>query len=307
MADSVANYLGQGTPASISKLGGGFSSANHLIEMQDGVKCVARLSSDGERLQKEADVLSLVSAREPSVPVPKVLDVFEQQADAPIACCLLSFCSGEPLDKAEDALSAEDCAQVCTELAAHAAAIHRIKFEQNGFLTTGPGIGLAFPSYVEGTVDYLSLCIENPTFLLRVGDNRADKLRALLGREELHLPPNTQCLTHGDFNQKNILVERNAKGKMVVSAILDWEFALSGSGMMDVGNLLRFEDESNGVDTETFAQAYVSAGGQMAPNWRAQAAFADILPQCNFLMEEVERPTTVKTALAVLDRYLSVF
>lgn len=305
LVESIVSYLGCGEVDSVSKLDGGFSSANYLIEMQDGFQCVARLAADGERLQKEADILNLVSAREPHIPIPNVLHFLEKQSETAPACCLVSFCAGEPLDKVEDTLTDDECIDVCTELAGYASAIHRIEFEKNGFFTAGPSVGLEFPSYVEGTVAYLALCIENSTFLSRVGGSRAEELRALLHREELHLPPNTQCLTHGDFNQKNVLVLRNDEGKMGVAALLDWEFALSGSGIMDIGNLLRFEGESKAVDGEIFANAYLVAGGHLAPNWRAQAAFADILPQCNFLMEEVERPTTIRTALGVIDRYLA--
>src|SRR5258708_14732387 len=36
----------------------------------------------------------------------------------------------------------------------------------------------------------------------------------------------------------------NDAGRHQVAAVLDWEFALSGSGVIDIGNLLRFEHES---------------------------------------------------------------
>ena len=43
-------------------------------------------------------------------------------------------------------------------------------------------------------------------------------------------------LVHGDFNGLNILMSGTD-----VSAILDWEFALSGSIYFDIGNMLRYE------------------------------------------------------------------
>jgi aminoglycoside/choline kinase family phosphotransferase len=44
-------------------------------------------------------------------------------------------------------------------------------------------------------------------------------------------------LVHADFNPKNILV-RGAS----VAAVLDWEFAFSGTPLFDVGNMLRFAE-----------------------------------------------------------------
>jgi aminoglycoside phosphotransferase (APT) family kinase protein len=46
------------------------------------------------------------------------------------------------------------------------------------------------------------------------------------------------CLVHSDANPKNVLVDPES---LAVTAVLDWEFAHSGSPMTDVGNLLRFD------------------------------------------------------------------
>jgi hypothetical protein len=89
-----------------------------------------------------------------------------------------------------------------------------------------------------------------------------------------------------------------------LTAVLDWEFALSASGVIDVGNALRFENESPAVEAERFSAAYREAGGILDDNWHAQAMFADLLAQLTFLVEQEERPRTFATALGVIDRYL---
>jgi aminoglycoside phosphotransferase (APT) family kinase protein len=45
-------------------------------------------------------------------------------------------------------------------------------------------------------------------------------------------------LVHSDANPKNVLVDRET---LEVTALLDWEFAHSGSPFTDLGNLLRFD------------------------------------------------------------------
>ncbi len=45
-------------------------------------------------------------------------------------------------------------------------------------------------------------------------------------------------LVHGDFGGRNLIV-RQVAGRWVAAAVLDWEFALSGSPLADVGHFLR--------------------------------------------------------------------
>lgn len=46
-------------------------------------------------------------------------------------------------------------------------------------------------------------------------------------------------LVHCDFDSANILVNR-INGFWMVTGVLDWEFALSGSSLWDVANMLRY-------------------------------------------------------------------
>ncbi|MGC2660865.1 MAG: hypothetical protein WA324_23160, partial [Bryobacteraceae bacterium] len=88
--------------------------------------------------------------------------------------------------------------------------------------------------------------------------------------------------------------------------VLDWEFAFSGSSVIDIGNLLRFENESPAVENIWFADAYRAAGGHLDKAWREQALFADLLSQCAFLTDPEELSKTFRTAIGVIDRTLAV-
>jgi len=46
-------------------------------------------------------------------------------------------------------------------------------------------------------------------------------------------------LVHGDLNAKNLLLASTADDRVVVTGVLDWEFAHAGSPWADLGNLLR--------------------------------------------------------------------
>ncbi len=158
-----------------------------------------------------------------------------------------------------------------------------------------------------GTVGFMQSCLDNADLQRRAGAERCRRLHhCVTHRPDLHEPSATHQLCHSDFNQKNFLIRRNANGRHELAAVLDWEFAFSGSGVIDIGNLLRFEHESPAVESNWFADAYRAAGGHLDQAWREQALFADLLAQCAFLINPEELPKTFKTAIGVIDRTLAV-
>src|SRR5690606_19935382 len=72
----------------------------------------------------------------------------------------------------------------------------------------------------------------------RIGEELAAASLALAAEQGGRLDswPGSQ-LIHGDFGGSNILLHR--AGEPAVAAVLDWEFAFSGSPAHDFGNLLR--------------------------------------------------------------------
>ena len=62
----------------------------------------------------------------------------------------------------------------------------------------------------------------------------------------------------------------------VVAAVLDWEFAFSGSPAIDFGNLLRPPLGERRSFVAALAAAYEAAGGRLPPDWQAIARIADL-------------------------------
>lgn len=89
-------------------------------------------------------------------------------------------------------------------------------------------------------------------------------------------------LVHCDYNGANILVmPRN--GTWEVSAVLDWEFACSGSSLIDVGNMLRHYQEEADPFEQAFIAGFRDAGGRLPPEWRRIADLYDLMSLCGFL------------------------
>ena len=81
-------------------------------------------------------------------------------------------------------------------------------------------------------------------------------------------------LCHCDFNPKNVLVDLDNDARV---GVLDWEFGISGHGLIDLGNFFRFmHDYPTGADV-AFIEGYSDGMGGIYENWREAARLLDLL------------------------------
>ncbi|MFC6101525.1 phosphotransferase family protein [Olivibacter domesticus] len=109
---------------------------------------------------------------------------------------------------------------------------------------------------------------------------------------------NGASLVHSDVNQKNILVHKYG-WKWQVSGILDWEYAFSGSPLVDFGNFFRFEDEMPAYQKHLVA-AYLEQGGVLESNWQYKARVLYLLSMTEFLHGKA----TIRRHLQLLKKLL---
>jgi hypothetical protein len=105
-------------------------------------------------------------------------------------------------------------------------------------------------------------------------------------------------LVHGDFGKRNLLV-RSVAGKWIVAAVLDWELAVSGSPLADLGHFLRYERASRPLVEPHFSDGYFHAGGTLPQNWRQLARLVDVTALCESLAHD-QLPDTVVAELVEL-------
>jgi hypothetical protein len=65
--------------------------------------------------------------------------------------------------------------------------------------------------------------------------------------------------------------------------VLDWEFAFSGSPLVDVGNMLRFREEQPDGFAAGFIAGYREAGGLLPPGWPEISEALDLCALADFL------------------------
>ena len=287
-------------------MSGGFNNFNYLATLADGERCVLRLRHDARSLRIEADLLETIAILAPDVPAPRMVWRGSEPLPGGFAAIATSFSDGQLLSEAEDQADLRAQRAMCEQVATVAARIHQLDLGATGLFAEDFKISPRLSNHADWALDYLSDCFGSPLFRRRVGLARVERLSACVrSHRSFFQPSRTQQLCHGDFNQKNLLVNRRPGGGIQLSAVLDWEFSLAGSGMIDVGNFLRFETEARAVDEAWFMAAYRGAGGVLDEAWRDQARFLDLLALCSFLNDVRERPRTFITAMGLIDQTIA--
>lgn len=271
----VKSFLGGRGLASSKLLSSRKNRANYQFIDSEGNAYVLRLGNEAQ-LEKEMYVMRLVSD---FVPVPDCLDAGKGFFIMPVM-------KGQRLSQ---------CPEYAYEAALTLAAIGSVDLEQTGQIKAG---GMITPWPFKGLRGVFDMMLNHKTVLDWIGKERADRIEDMLiqyGPLLADMARHHQ-LVHGDFNPSNILIH---DGK--VSAVLDWEFAMSGSPYMDIGNLLRTLDESLCKDV---FKGLSNGGMKVSAAWLERAKLYDMTSQMVFLTRAVSDDFK-ETCLQKIDEYLS--
>lgn len=235
-----------------------------------------------EACSRDQAIFKLVA---PTVPVPELLyaDPASNYTDV-AAYSVMRWVEGSLYS---DILASGE--QTAITAGAHAigqvlAEIGKYTFPQAGFF--GPDLSIAYP-FAEENTSYLATL---ETFLLkkpasqRLGPEVTERLWELVTKHAHYLDQQDDlaALVHSDFKGFNILV-RPHNASWQVAAVLDWEFAFSGSPLTDIGNMLRYEHLYPPAFAQQFIQGYQERGGKLALGWKQSTKLLDLISLCEFL------------------------
>ncbi len=111
-------------------------------------------------------------------------------------------------------------------------------------------------------------------------------------------------LVHGDFNGLNVIIRRTSDGPNV-AAVIDWEYAHSGTPLVDLGSMLRrpgralppwFEEE--------LIRGYRRDGGILPENWRQVSRIVDLVKLCAFVRSPNAGEVAVQSVRALIEAAL---
>jgi aminoglycoside phosphotransferase (APT) family kinase protein len=281
--DEVAALLPDRAVLVVTPTTGGLANTNLRIDTTTGSVHLRLWTRDPKQAAKELSLHSLVARR---VRVPRLL---HSAPDNPI--------TGHPFAVMEwiDAPRLEQIAP--SPALAHAigrtlGAIHSFTFPRTGFLDEH--LDVVTPATVDAAAVRQFLhdtLVGNPHVAPELTKNVLDVVE-----RDGHLldawsgPP---CLTHSDFNGSNLLVRDDA-----VAAVLDWEFAFSGSPFFDLGNLLR----PPLGDDESFVAAVAERYGPLPSAWRRISQLLDLMAWADFLSRPNPGSALIADAHAMLER-----
>jgi aminoglycoside phosphotransferase (APT) family kinase protein len=221
---------------SLTPLAGGWSGETFLGEVA-GERCVVRIYADpgdrGERAAEiDAAVLRLVRGL---LPVPDVLESRRPDAAAGAPGLLLtSFLPGVRGDELLPTLDDTGLARVGAALGGVAATLGGMPMLRTGLFVDGDLTVEPFPE-----ADDLPAYVASRQAELGLDPADASRLDAVAVDAQALLDTVTRrCLVHSDLNPKNLLLDPDS---LVVTGVLDWEFAHAGHPAHDLGNLLRFD------------------------------------------------------------------
>ena len=219
-----------------------------------------------------------------SIPMPEMhFASFESSPQGFPPFSILSYVEGIPLG---DYLSRapEDTELLAFEIGCILADISKYKFHQAGFFTTDIQFIYPFTDVIDGYLTHLAQALFHGVAGEKLGDERVRRIWKLYEENTplLETVRESAELVHGDFGLWNILVKEE-DGKAYVNAVLDWEFAHSGTCLLDIGHMLRYRRLLPGRFENRFIEGFTFSGGQLPEGWRRIASLLDLMCLCDML------------------------
>jgi len=282
-------------------LSGGLINTNfkiHVEAMNDPfvLRFYAR---DPDACQKEIDLYQLIQR---TVPAPEVVygDPGGHEGAGPFV--LLRYVEGIPFRQLRQTRDADAIAQAACEIGKTLAAIGKYQFSESGWFGPGLAIGGEFIEGPDSIARFCDTCLASPNFLRRVERGLARRVHEFAWKWSPRLSwlDDERSLVHSDFGSRNVLV-RQVSEKWRVAAVIDWEFAFSGSPLFDVGNFLRYERKQRPLVEPHFSRGFVAGGGTLREDWRALARVIDLTALCEHFTRD-QLPPDVKSELLELVR-----
>jgi aminoglycoside phosphotransferase (APT) family kinase protein len=111
-------------------------------------------------------------------------------------------------------------------------------------------------------------CLYSPVLEQRLGGAKADRLRNFVTAwlPLIRLLYQEKALVHGAFSNRNTIVKHGGSG-WVVTGILDWEHAFSGSPLWDAARFICFERRARPCREPHFSRGFCDNGGSLPNDW----------------------------------------
>jgi aminoglycoside phosphotransferase (APT) family kinase protein len=267
-------------------LGDGLRNASFKLRLEGRPEpVVLRIyQHDASICQKELDLLRLAGGL---VPVPAVIHAEPRGWEDLPPFTLARYVEGISLRDLKHSGNTGAMAEAAYSAGETLAAIGRATFDRPGWIGPGPAVTRPLLEGRDPMPRFVDVCLGSINLERRMPADLRGGTSGLMWRwaPQLARLDEEARLVHGDFNGRNLLV-RCLAGRWQVVAVLDWEFAVSGSPLNDVGNFLRYERALGPVAEPHFSAGYRHAGGVLPRGWRRLARVLDTAAICESLTHD---------------------
>ena len=288
----------------VQPLTGGLINTNLKIDFVDNKESVViRFYRDGADVcRKELALEDLIASK---VRVPRVLHANPDGMDGSHGFVVSEFINGITFHELKRTNNLEAISQAAHSVGQTLASIGQFQFQKPGRLVTSSDKLEVGSPFVEGSdlvPRLLDTFLESPRCQHRLGLKLVDQVHSFVWSWASRLSnfDDACSLVHSDFGNRNILV-REEQGRWIVAAIIDWEFAFSGSPLLDVGHFLRYETDRLPSCEPHFSRGFAEHGGKLPDNWREIVRVIDLTGLIECLTHE-ELPADVEAELLELAR-----
>jgi fructokinase len=208
-----------------------------------------------------------------------VIHVEPNGIDGSTPFMILEFINGVTFQQLKRTKDLEAIHQAAASVGETLARIGKYQFQKPGRLLGDNDLTVG-PQYMEGPDPIprlLDSFLQSENLQRRMDVSLQDEVHEFVWSwaDQLRAFDNDRHLVHCDFGNRNILVDC-INGRWQVAAVLDWEFALSGSSLLDIGHFLRYETLDTPLREPYFSRAFVESGGYLPDDWRGISTVLDL-------------------------------
>jgi aminoglycoside phosphotransferase (APT) family kinase protein len=278
----------------------GCRTTNYIIET-DGIpqKYILKIFFSAEQNYKK-EIKLLTKLREDGISiVPKIYIVKKHKSIEDREYAIYEYKNGKTIGQAigeGDAITE----QFVKDVAKYLAMIHNYKFSKAGFLDENLNLQTEVPALVSWYEMFMGVNAKR-----RLGKEITDKIKKIVRENEkilLELDKDIR-LVHGDFQGTNILIKNNK-----LSGILDWEFAMAGHPIADIGQFFRYEEYFDDNLIHAFEAEYnKNSDYKLMDDWYKISKLRDLTNLIQLINADEEMPNKYANIKALVDNILKQF
>ena len=257
-------------------IAGGCANLNIKIQLEDQNKpLILRVYlRDKDSAYREQKLSALLKGHLP-VPLTRYIGEFEGHHFA-----ITEFISGISLRDLLLKCAPHDLSALMSEVGMILSKITAHEFPKAGFLNKELEV-IAYES--SDVIKFVQDCLNDKTVLSVLSPEVVAEIKEVIEQHAYLFHNNDEKhLVHGDFDPANILVDK-INGSWVVTAILDWEFAFSGSYLWDVANMLRYAHKMPPEFQDAFLKGLSDGDVTLPENWRVTVNLLNLLSLLDIL------------------------